>query len=146
MVTLKKISVGELPNLVQIAFKGDEELFNKYYQFKMDEMGCVNTTLLKIYETAKLKKLNYYKVVYSQKPIGFVVYFDNLLYSFGIELKHRKKDILLHWWDKITKTMPKQFACMLYAHNERAINFLKRNGMEVMDENAEENIITLVKN
>lgn len=145
MVSLKKISVNELPELVKIAFTGDKDLCEKYYEFRINEIGCINTTLMKIYEMRKRRKLDYYKVVYAKKPIGYVVAFDNFLYSFGIEMGSRKKEILVNWWNTITKVMPKQFATMLYAHNERAINFLKRNGMVLTDNDQENNVVTLVK-
>jgi len=145
MITLKKISLNELPPLVQYSYLGDEDLFNKYFTGADNYMGCVNAQLMMIYEMGESAKMNYYKVVYQKKAIGYVVSFENCLYSFCINVKYRKKDVLLSWWDKLCKLMNKNFVCALYKKNERAINFLERNGMKVIEEDAENEIVTLIK-
>lgn len=144
MITIKKISVNELPILVKIAYDGDNDLFNKYVGNNSEYMTCVNGELMNIYELAKDKRLKYYKVCYQKKPIGYFVTFENCLYSFAININYRKKDILLAWWDKVKKTMNTGFGCYLYKKNERAINFLKRNRMKVVEENDEYDSVFLI--
>jgi hypothetical protein len=149
MVTTKKISVNELPNLVYLSYLGDDEFIGKYSPHIKGEspnlMQSVNGELYFIYEMGKDKKLNYYKAIYQKKPIGyFVTISDEWLYSFSINKKYRKAEILANWWKQIEKTLRKQFFCCLYENNERAINFIKRNGMK--EKERENNTILFVKN
>jgi hypothetical protein len=145
MITIKKISLNELPPLVQYSYLDDYDLFDEYFTGADNYMGCVNAQLIMIYEMAGSTRMNYYKVIYQKKAIGYVVSFENCLYSFCINIKYRKKDILLNWWDKVNKVMNKNFICSLYKQNERAIKFLQKNGMEIVEEDAENQIVTLIK-
>jgi len=144
MVTVKKISVNELPKLIQLTYEGDAELFQYLPGNHTNYMTCVNGELLNIYELAKDKRLRYYKVIYQKKPIGYFVTFENHLYSFSINIKFRKKDILLDWWKELKKTLNKGFSCHLEERNERAIKFLEKNNMKVVDKNEEYKIVTLI--
>jgi hypothetical protein len=86
-------------------------------------------TMEMIRDASKVKKLSYYKAVYKQIPIGYVVLFNDCLYSFGINKKYRKKEILIDWWSSVRSLMGKNFFTALYKNNERAINFLVKQGM-----------------
>ena len=148
MVTIKKISVNNLPDLVYLSYLGDDKL-NKYSSHVKDDdtslATVVNRELCFIYEMGQTKELNYYKVIYQKKPIGFFVTIgDNWLYSFSINIKYRKKDLLIGWWKQIEKTLKKEFYCCLYEKNDRAINFLTKNGMK--EKERENNTILFVKN
>jgi hypothetical protein len=107
-------------------------------------MTKVNGELLNIYQMAENRRLCYYKVIYQKKPIGYFVIFENTLYSFGINIKYRKKDILLSWWQQLKKTLKKGFNCYLDEQNERAINFLEKNNMKVVEKDEEHKIVTLI--
>jgi hypothetical protein len=144
MVTVKKISVNELPKLIQLTYEGDSELFQYLPGNHTNYMTSVNGELINIYQMAKDKRLRYYKVIYQKKPIGYFVTFENHLYSFAINIKFRKKDILLDWWKELKKTLNKGFSCQLEEKNERAIKFLEKNNMKVVDKNEEHKIVTLI--
>jgi hypothetical protein len=147
MITIKKISVNELPNLVAISYKGDLDLMHKYYHIKLGFQDMINTTLVYIYQMASMKKLNHYKVIYNKKPIGYFTTFDNnFLYSFAINKKYRTKDILTKWWTKVEKELGETFYCGLYECNERAIKFLEKNGMKIIDTDQEYKTVTLANN
>jgi hypothetical protein len=141
MVTVKKISINELPLLVQISYKGDGELPNYFINNQSDYMLIVNGELFNIYELATSMKLKYYKVIYQKKPIGYFVAFENTLYSFAINIKYRKKEILSNWWKELSKTMNKGFTCYLYEKNKRAIDFLEKNRMKIIEKDEEKKIV-----
>ena len=148
MVSVKKISVNNLPDLVYLSYLGDEEFLNKYSPHIEDGaaglIANVNAELAFIYEMGQEKKMNYYKVIYQKKPIGYFVTFENTLYSFGINVKYRKKDILPYWWKGLKKTLSKGFDCFLNDKNERAIGFLEKNNMKISERDIENKIVTLV--
>lgn len=147
MITIKKISINELPPLVYFAYAGDDDFFDKYSAHEVPEnakhIGHTNSELALIYDMRQSFKLCYYKVIYQRKAIGYFVSFDGNLYSFAINKAFRKKDILLHWWQKIRQTLSKDFLCMLSLKNERAISFLKKNRMAVIEEDVENDTIVL---
>lgn len=144
MVTIKKISVNELPKLIQMSYEGDNGIFKYLPGNHSHYMTSVNGELLNIYQLSKDKRLRYYKVIYQKKPIGYFVTFENVLYSFAINIKYRKKDILLHWWKELKKTLNKGFTCYLDEQNERAINFLQKNNMKISDKDEENKTVILI--
>lgn len=144
MIRIKKISINELPEIVKFSYENDSELFEKYFGLAKNFMGCVNSQLAMIYEMAERKKLSYYKVVFQDKTIGYFVIFDGVLYSFAINIRYRKKDILQKWWQLMKSKLGNKFACYLYEWNERAINFLLKNGMKIYDKDEESKTVALI--
>lgn len=143
MITIKKISKSELPKLVAISYEKDEELFEKYHVGKMNFPQAVLSTLDLIDDASQQLKLSYYKVIYQKQPIGYFVTFDGYLYSFGISMKYRKKDILVGWFIAVKKVLGKNFRAMLYENNTRAISHLEKQGMKIVDIDNETKIVTL---
>lgn len=146
MVTIKKISKAELPELIELSYEGDFDLFDKYHVVKTDFHGAVVVQLQMIHELAQEVDLSYYKVIFQKKPIGYFVTFDKFLYSFCINKKYRKKDVLMGWFQNVKKSLGKGFQTMLYKNNTRAIDHLVKQGMKIADENEENNTVILIYN
>lgn len=143
MITIKKISKSELPELVRISYENDNELFEKYHIGKVNLPQSVFLTMELINDTSKRIRLSYYKVIYKKNPIGYFVTFDGYLYSFGISMKFRIKEILMSWWGSVKKVLGSDFKAALYENNTRAIKHLQRQGMTVVDVDNETKIVTL---
>lgn len=145
MVTVNKISFGNLKELIEISYKEDNELFEKYHVSEnMSFEDCVNAQMIMIKQAAVEVEVNYYKVVCDKKPIGYVVTFPTVLYSFAVNKAYRKPEILSELFEKIKDILGDVFICKLYANNKRAIGYLQKCGMEVKEENI--NSVTLVNN
>lgn len=144
MVTLKKVSKTELVSLVEIAYKNDDDLFEKYHVQKCNFEWAVISTLGMVHELSKERKVNYYKVIFKKEAIGYVVTFDNFLYSFGVAIKYRSKEVLSNYWKAIKEVLPKNFLSSLYINNERAINWLKKCGMKEVKINDNSNMVTFI--
>jgi hypothetical protein len=148
MITIKKISKTEIPSLVEMSYLGDDELINKYHPLCLDgktnmEMAIIDT-LHKIHEASQEVKLNYYKVIFQKKPIGYFVTFDNFLFSFSINKKYRTKENLIGWFTQVKKTLSKPFQCVLHTNNTRVIDHLIKQGMIRYKDNEEDKVTTLV--
>lgn len=143
MITIKKISKSELPTLVAISYMGDNDLFDKYHIGKVDFPQAVLSTLDLIDDASKEIRLSYYKVIYQKEPIGYFVTFNNYLYSFGIAMKYRRREILVGWFQAVKKVLGRQFRAMLYDNNTRAISHLEKQGMKIIDVDQETKIVTL---
>jgi hypothetical protein len=142
MVRSVKISRPQLTKLVQISFEGDKELVDTYHvRSGMNLEVCVNSTLHTIKDTSRLYDLKYFKVLQDSTPIGFYVTGKDFLYSFGININWRKKEILKQWWNLICTELKYDFCCMLYAKNTRAISFIKRNNMQIIEDDGK--LVTL---
>jgi ribosomal protein S18 acetylase RimI-like enzyme len=144
MVRIKQIKKSELPELVKISYANDVELFNKYHVGKLDFNNSVLITLDMIDKTSRLTPINYYKVVYNKQAIGYVVSFRGFLYSFAINKNFRTKEILQDYWNGICKILGEHFICWLYPNNTRAINWLQKCGMKIVEINKELNRVTLL--
>lgn len=148
MITIKKISKTEIPTLVEMSYVGDDELIEKYHHLCLEgkptrELAVI-ATLHRIHEASKEVKLQYYKVIYQKKPIGYFITFDNVLYSFCINKKYRNKENLQGWFAQVKKTLGKTFQCVLSTHNTRAIDHLIKQGMKRYKDNEEDGVTTLV--
>ncbi len=143
MITLEKITIFELPNLVAIAYEDDKDLFDKYHVAKMNMDDCVDSTLMMIEQTGRGEKMDYFGVKFKDEFIGYLVILPKILYSFGINIKYRKKEILMSFWESIKDILNDSFICMLYPNNTRAINWLKKNKMIIVDE-VREDCVTLL--
>lgn len=142
MIRLEKIYGSEIKKVVSISYENDSELFEKYHIVKGFE-NCVNSTMSLIEEMMNIKPLENYKVIYKSKIIGYVIKYEDVLYSYAINIKYRKKKILINFWAEICKLMNGIFRTFLYSNNKRAKKFLERNGMKMVNEN--NNILTLIK-
>lgn len=143
MIELQKISYPQLEKYVALAYENDIELMAKFHvEPDMPFEKCVSRTMEMIKEVEAFKKPIYYKILHNKQPIGYVATFDNFLYSFGINQKFRKKDILIAWFNEVKRILKGEFFSMLYANNQRAILFLIRNGMKVLGANKENNTIS----
>lgn len=145
MITVKKISVNELPKLIRTSYEGDSELLATQHVTPFENIDeATSMTYSMIKQMATEKKLTHYKVIYRKKVIGYFSNFDNYLFSFGINKKYRNKDVLVDWWQHVVKSLGKNFLCILYPHQSKAISFLKKNGMIVAEVDKENNSIILI--
>lgn len=143
MIELKKISNFELKPLVEIAYRGDSDLLDKYWGEDFNLEDAINETMWMVNEVSKEADMSYYSVLLDDFEIGYVCCFPHNLYSFGININHRIKDNLIEFWGKVKEIMENSFICMLFPQNERAIEFLKKQGMKIVD-GVEQNCITLL--
>ncbi len=143
MVILEEITKQELPDLIRIAYEGDKDLLDKYHVDKFDIHGAVASTLFMIAETENGVDMTHYKVALGDISIGYISVFENFLYSFGINKEYRKKEILIEWFEKVKEVLGYKFITMIYPNNSRAINFLKKQGMKIVN-GIKEDVITLI--
>lgn len=145
MITVKKISVNELPRLIQTSYEGDKDILDTQHVTPFEDIdSAVEMTFGMIKQMATEKKLTHYKVIYRKTAIGYFCTFDKFLFSFGINQKFRKKEVLTGWWQQVVKSLEKNFLCILYPHQKRAISFLKKNGMIVAEVDKENSSIILI--
>ena len=134
-MTVQPIRIDELRDYVDAAFNGDDDIlfyYDKKEKVKTIEQACENvvTKIKIVYEDSEIRgiKINGSKV-------GYFVYSDELLVSFGINKWYRNKAILSDMWEKIKEELGETFQCLLYSYNIRAIDFLKKCGMEILFDN-----------
>jgi hypothetical protein len=143
-VSSVKISKHELKNLIEIGYSGDKELLEKYHVQKFEFSQAVNSTMGMIDQQSSMCDLKYFKIVYNKKPIGYFITGFNNLFSFAINIKYRKKDILVEWWQTVKKELGEYFDCNLFLNNTRAIKFLQKQGMKIFGIKREHNFVKLL--
>lgn len=144
-VNLILIPMTELKPLITMAFQGDDELLRNLTPIKNDMLeNCVNRiygTISgifsdKVYSESENKV---FKVELDGEAIGYIVVaindeIPNELFSFGININYRSKEIVLQWLKEVKWILGKFFWIALYKQNERAINFFERNGFTKQEE------------
>jgi hypothetical protein len=135
MISLRKISFYDLQPYVELGFANDEDLLKKYAIFDTSTKHCVDGNMKNIVECLDIFEFQYYIVMNDQSAIGFTVVSkaDSFLFSFGINIQSRKKDILIAWMDKVKQLLDNDFTTVLWDKNKRAIEFMQKNGFVIYD-------------
>lgn len=142
MIELSKIELSALEPLVELSYRGDMELFEKYHIRPMCFEDCVASTMGMIREISGLVGMQYFEVRYKGKSIGYITVFEHFLYSYAIAIGYRRPRIIKAWWSKVVVLMGPLFKTALYGNNHRAIAFLINNGMRMV--NKKENVVTFI--
>jgi hypothetical protein len=119
---------------IKIGFENDEELFSKYHILNGSEDECITNTYERI-QDLKNETHCFYEIVYKDKAIGFCCFEDNLLYSFGINVNYRRREILVAWLEHIEKLFVGKYSIYMttfYQKNTRAKDFFLKNGFYAM--------------
>ncbi len=143
MVKLESISKWELSDLVQNAFDGDEELLSRLHitPGKLEECSEHTSLCILAKQEEFGSKMEMFAVKLGDDTIGYTVIIRHgdanppELYSFGINIKYRKGEILNEWLDRIREIIGSSFYIVLWKKNDRAINFFRANGMYIDDGN-----------
>lgn len=129
MIDLLEIDELELKRYVEVAYKGDDDLLTQYHVDKYTLEEAVNSTMDMIKTTSLDSKMFYYGVVEKDEKIGYICVFSNNLYSFGVNIEMRTKEILSEFWELIKAVLGNNFMTVLYPNNTRAIEWVKKCGM-----------------
>jgi len=134
---VKKINHNELGAAIRVAFAGDMDIF-KYYDptVFIESLDDIVEDILrkeKSYEEVE-GEMHYYGFYEKGKLIGYFFYKDKLLISFGLNIQYRNRQYLRQFFSSIAKKIGKNFICHLWSKNLRAIGFLVKMGMEIIDE------------
>lgn len=129
MYSYQLASIEELDNLVYDSLVTDSELFHKYHiAAPCNAFKGLNYVIQAIKEADKQYGITLYKITYMGTfTAGFVAIFDNILYSFGINLHHRNTEAVYAFWLLLEKHFgDKEYFCTLHNKNTRAISFLEK--------------------
>lgn len=133
---LKEVDISELERLVRIGFEGDKALLQNQ-QLNTEMEVTIRRNIDNIITESSELNLRYFEVVENDILVGFTVadIGKNLLLSFGINVKHRTKELVIAWFNELKKLFDNEFCTVLHSVNKRAINFMKRNGMVIQEQN-----------
>lgn len=137
-IYLGPTNLEELGQYVENAFNGDINLLNTFHTSPGTLQHCVENTMKLIKESADYYKddMKFYAVVVDGVPVGYTVTvkndkLPNELYSFGINISHRSKEVLMAWLKAVEEKIGIPYYIVLWSKNTRAINFFERNGFAV---------------
>lgn len=145
-MTTKTIPYSHLEPAVRIAFENDKDIF-KFY-----DKNVVVTTLDELVDDIVAKLKDYadvfpdtaFKIVVDKnKTVGYIVFKEDTLISFGLSVEYRQRKYLNEFFALIKKELRGRFVVMLWSRNIRAVKWLMKNGLKILDTNPE--ITTLVK-
>lgn len=144
MIFNKITSKDKILNAIEIGFQNDMDLFQKYHYLNtQDEKTCSFHTFKSVIEFCDTYAGEFFEVLIEDIVIGFTVISKpyNILYSFAINIEHRNIDNLATWFEMVSFLLQENFTCLLYAKNERAIEFLVKNGMYIFQK--DEDLVSL---
>lgn len=116
---------------INAAFAGDDKIFN----YTDPSLSTLTTEQLcaeierRIVEHGAAYPCKFVTINVGNEPVGYYFYQkkENILISFGINIKHRASTDL---FALIKRELP-VFNSYIFSRNTRAINYLKKNGMNV---------------
>lgn len=145
-MTTKTIPYSQLEAAVRIAFESDKEIF-KFYDKKvtvstLDEL--VSDVVRKIKDYSEVFPETVFKAVIEKgETVGYIVFKEETLISFGLSMEYRQRKYLNDFFSLIKRELRGRFVCMLWSRNIRAVKFLMKNGLKILDTNPE--VTTLIK-
>lgn len=141
-MTSKYITYNELYNAIKIAFEGDSKVVELYDPNVV--VNSIEDVSLNIFDKiSEIKHLCEYKGVYEKNVlIGYYVYSDMLLISFCLRTEYRTRSYLKAFFKLIKKDLGNKFLCRLWSKNKRAIKWLIKNKLEILED--KDNITQLV--
>ena len=123
---------------VENAFAGDAELLEQYHTSPGPLKHCVENTMQFINENAAYykKDMEFYALVFGGQVIGYTIVIKNdkvpnELYSFGINMAFRIKEVVTSWLKAVKEILGVPYYIVLWSRNTRAINFFEKNGFAV---------------
>lgn len=130
----KAITYKEFEQALYIVFESDDRIYKLY-----DPKVIVNNTD-DIVRDIVLKVRTYENAVYKGifekgKLIGYYVYEDNSLVSFGLNPQYRVRNYLREFFGIIKKELTRPFFCVLHSRNVRAVKYLIKQGCEINHSN-----------
>lgn len=131
-MTTKKITYQELSKAIRAAFDSDKELLEKFYDpnVKVNDVDeAVKDVSRKV---ATFSEAEYRGVYDKNELVGYFVFRNKLLISFGLNIGYRTRNYLREFFRLIRTEIKGKFGCLLFARNVRAIKFLVKQGMELM--------------
>ena len=138
----RKITYSQLKKAIRVAFEEDKQIVELYDpNVKVETVDdVINSISEKIFE---IKDLCNCKGVYDKgKLVGYYVYTDMLLISFSLSSQYRIRGYLREFFGMIRKDLGKKFVCRLWNKNIRAIKWLLKNDLEIIED--KDDIIQLV--
>lgn len=134
-VQLVPISYSELKGFISLAFADDIELQESLHISPGTHEEITDHTYNMIMAWGGEYNFEYYKVVIGSgvatEAVGFTVLLNDggrVLYSFGINILKRCREVLVNWLVAVRETFGAEFGVSLWEKNERAINFFRKNG------------------
>jgi hypothetical protein len=138
----KDITYEMLKEAIDVSFENDYDIISMYDPsvevYNLSDVA--NSIYKKLFE---LKDIVECKGTYHKdKLMGYYIYIDSLLISFGINKKYRVPKHLDSFFELIKKDLGEIFICRLWDTNIRGIKWLVKKNMQIAD--IENNIVTLI--
>lgn len=133
-MTTETIYINDLKEYIAAAFRDDYEIvfnFDPKYLVQTTE-HAIDIVFQKIetdYSECYMKGLKN-----GNNKIGYMVYENDLLISFGINPNYRNASCLIEFWAGIKSTLGDNFQCVLFSNNKRGIAWLNKCGMKIVCE------------
>lgn len=131
---ISKINRKVLQEAIAISFYQDKVAFDMY------DPNVKVETLNDIVENILFKIGTYPDAIFmgiydKNKLIGYFVYKEKQLISFALAKEYRTRSYLREFFKVIKTTIKGNFMCLLWAKNIRAIKYLMKNKMEIINQN-----------
>lgn len=124
-----------MKEFVTLAFRGDELLLTSFQPVQADFKETISRILNTIVDATKYYDLKFFVLMYRGVNIGFTIVdeTEKVLFSFGINIGYRTLAVKDAWFDGLKHLFKDGFMVDLFNENIRAISFLIRYGMKIVE-------------
>lgn len=138
----KEITYSQIEKAIRVSFEQDSKIVSLYDPNV--EVANTDDVIASIYSKIfDIKDLCICKGVYEKGVlVGYYIYTEMLLISFSLSPQYRTRGYLRDFFSLIRRDLGKKFVCRLWSKNVRAIKWLIKNKLEVLEDN--NNIVELV--
>lgn len=133
-MTTKLITYNQLKDAINLSFQNDKKIMEFY------DPDVKVESLEDIVEDVSAKILthgtcSYIGVLDKNKVVGFFVYKEGQLISFGLSVEYRIRKYLREFFKLIKTELRGHFMVFLWNKNIRGIKYLNKHGMEIINKN-----------
>ena len=137
---IKTIQFKNLSDAIRIAFENDKDMFKLFDpNVKVETLDEIVSNIIDKIKT--YGECEYVGIYDKNKLIGYFVYKGSQLISFALAVPYRQRKYLREFFRIIRTTITGHFMVLLWSKNIRAIKFLLKNEMQIINQN--ENITQL---
>lgn len=127
----KTITYKEFEQAVKVSFSDDPKIFDLYDpNVKVSSVSEISDNIIsKIKDHSSVEIKGLYD---KSKLVGYYVRGNGILISFGLCVEYRTRKFKRKLFDLIKSDFKGMFVCFLWSVNIRAIRFLEKCGMKVI--------------
>ena len=130
----KEIPYTKLKDAIRVSFAEDKSIYD-FFDPNVEVKNLEEIVTNILYKITTYNNATYFGIYDKEKLIGYFVYREKQLISFALTSEYRQRKYLREFFKLIREEIRGHFMTLLWNKNVRAIKYLQKQGMEIININ-----------